>query len=259
MNLLDGIKKNNTSVSINVPKYYDTSYNSNLDVFTMITRFNYEPNIINLFNNALIENEELALANLLYILDIREGKGERRLFKIIYKFLCNEYPNQALRILPFISELGRYDYLLVGINTKIEKETIEAIKNQLNSDKTSDIPSLLAKWLPSIRTHKKNNLLAKKLVKLLNISEKELYNSGMNIGKDILSTTINTLFFAFLGGIIAFFFWHYSESFEYIINYKVLVQEIVELLCCCIGSILVIPITSYITSLNLIKTGSKVD
>lgn len=92
-----------------------------------------------------------------------------------------------------------------------------------------------------------------------NISEKELYNSGMNIGKDILSTTINTLFFAFLGGIIAFFFWHYSESFEYIINYKVLVQEIVELLCCCIGSILVIPITSYITSLNLIKTGSKVD
>ena len=173
MNLLDGIKKNNTSVSINGSKYYDTSYNSNLDVFTMITRFNYEPNVINLFNNALIENEELALANLLYILDIREGKGERRLFKIIYKFLCNEYPNQALRILPFISELGRYDYLLVGINTKIEKETIEAIKNQLNSDKTSDTPSLLAKWLPSIRTHKKNNLLAKKLVKLLNISEKE--------------------------------------------------------------------------------------
>lgn len=173
MNLLDGIKKNNTSVSINGSKYYDTSYNSNLDVFTMITRFNYEPNVINLFNNALIENEELALANLLYILDIREGKGERRLFKIIYKFLCNEYTNQALRILPFISELGRYDYLLVGINTKIEKETIEAIKNQLNNDKTSDTPSLLAKWLPSIRTHKKNNLLAKKLVKLLNISEKE--------------------------------------------------------------------------------------
>lgn len=107
MNLLDGIKKNNTSVSINASKYYDISYNSNLDVFTMITRFNYEPNIINLFNNALIENEELAFANLLYILDIREGKGERRLFKIIYKFLCNEYLNQALRILPFISELGR--------------------------------------------------------------------------------------------------------------------------------------------------------
>ena len=173
MNLLDGIKKNNTSVSINGSKYYDTSYNSNLDVFTMITRFNYEPNVINLFNNALIENEELALANLLYILDIREGKGERRLFKIIYKFLCNEYPNQALRILPFISELGRYDYLLVGINTKIEKETIEAIKNQLNSDKASDTPSLLAKWLPSIRTHKKNNLLAKKLVKLLKKKKKE--------------------------------------------------------------------------------------
>ncbi len=81
MNLLDGIKKNNTSVSINGSKYYDTSYNSNLDVFTMITRFNYEPNVINLFNNALIENEELALANLLYILDIREAKRRKTSFQ----------------------------------------------------------------------------------------------------------------------------------------------------------------------------------
>ena len=79
MNLLDGIKKNNTSVSINGSKYYDTSYNSNLDVFTMITRFNYEPNVINLFNNALIENEELALANLLYILD-KEKEKEKDVF-----------------------------------------------------------------------------------------------------------------------------------------------------------------------------------
>ena len=39
--------------------------------------------IIRLFNNALNENEDLALANLLYILDIRGGKGERRIFKVI--------------------------------------------------------------------------------------------------------------------------------------------------------------------------------
>ena len=34
----------------------------------------------------LCENEELALANLLYILDIRGGKGERRIFKTIFEY-----------------------------------------------------------------------------------------------------------------------------------------------------------------------------
>lgn len=83
------------------------------------------------------------------------------------------------------------------------------------------------------------------------ITLKDLFNSGMNIGRDILSTTVNTLFFVFLGGIIAFFFWHYRESFGYIINYKALVQEIIELLFCFISSILIIPITSFITSFGL--------
>ena len=173
MNLLEGIKINNTITNTKGSKYYSTTYNSNLDIFAMITRFDNEEKIIKLFNNALEENEELALANLLYILDIRNGKGERRLFKIIYKYLCNNHKDKALRILPFISELGRYDYVLEGIDTSIENETISLIKEQLEKDLNSDTPSLLAKWLPSHRTHNKNNLLAKKLIKLLSITEKE--------------------------------------------------------------------------------------
>lgn len=83
------------------------------------------------------------------------------------------------------------------------------------------------------------------------ITQNELYNSGINVGKDILSTTINTLFFVFLSGIVGLFYWYYTESFEFIINYKTLCQELIELLCACIGSIIVIPITSYICSRNL--------
>ena len=45
--------------------------------------------IINTFNLAFNENKNLALANLLYILDIRNGKGGRRVFKTIFKYLCN--------------------------------------------------------------------------------------------------------------------------------------------------------------------------
>ena len=173
MNLLEGMKKNNTITNTKGSEYYMTTYNSNLDLFSMLSRYNSDEEIIRLFNNALNENECLALANLLYILDIRSGKGERRIFKIIFKYLCTNHTKQALRILPFISELGRYDYILEGINTPIEDTVIYLIKKQLEIDINSTNPSLLAKWLPSHRTHKKNNTIAKKIIKGLNITEKE--------------------------------------------------------------------------------------
>ena len=71
MNLLDGMKLNNTIINTKGAEYYATTYNDNLDVFTMLTRYNTKETIINTFKKALIEDETLALANLLYILDIK--------------------------------------------------------------------------------------------------------------------------------------------------------------------------------------------
>lgn len=85
------------------------------------------------------------------------------------------------------------------------------------------------------------------------LNRKELFKSGMNVGKDILATTINTLFFAIVAEFIGFFMWHYGSSLGFIINYKSFVQEIIKLFLCFIASILIIPITSYITSIALIK------
>lgn len=173
MNLLDGMKKNSTITNTKGAEYYATTYNNNLDVFTMLSRYNSDEELVRLFNNALIENEEIALANLLYVLDIRRGKGERRIFKTIFKDLCINHTTSALRVLPFIGELGRYDYILVGIDTTIENEVISLIKKQLEIDMESVNPSLLAKWLPSHRTHNVNSALAKKIMKKLNMTEKE--------------------------------------------------------------------------------------
>ena len=173
MGLLDGMKKRNYTINTKGSKYFSNTYNSNLDVFTMLTRFNPTDEIIRMFNNALIEDENIAIANLLYILDIRNGKGERLLFKTIYADLCNNHVECALKVLPFIKSLGRFDYILVGIGTKIEDETIELIKKQLDEDMNSDNPSLLAKWLPSHRTHNENSSLAKILMKKLGMTEKE--------------------------------------------------------------------------------------
>ena len=173
MNLLNGIKKNNTITNTKGSEYYASTYDSNLDVFTMLSRYSSNKEMIRLFNNALNESEDLALANLLYILDIRGGKGERRIFKTIFKNLCLNNPLCALRILPFIGELGRYDYVLEGIDTPIHDEVISLIKLQLDEDLKSEHPSLLAKWLPSHRTHNVNSLMAKKIMSGLNMTEKE--------------------------------------------------------------------------------------
>lgn len=173
MHLLEEMKKNNTIINKKGSEYYASTYESNLDVFTMLSRYNSNEEIIRLFNNALNENEDLALANLLYVLDIRGGKGERRIFKTIFKDLCINHASSALRVLPFISELGRYDYILVGLNTPINDEVISLIKVQLDADLKSEHPSLLAKWLPSHRTHNVNSKIAKKIMSGLNMTEKE--------------------------------------------------------------------------------------
>jgi uncharacterized membrane protein len=89
------------------------------------------------------------------------------------------------------------------------------------------------------------------------LKEKELFLSGMNIGKDILGTTINTLFFALLSSFIGFMMWHKEASLEFIINYQTFVQSVFELFIAFIGSILVIPFSSFISSKML--TNKKYD
>lgn len=85
------------------------------------------------------------------------------------------------------------------------------------------------------------------------INEKDLYRSGMNIGSDILSTTINTLYFALISTYIGFFMWHKGASIEYVINYKLFAKDVIQLLFAFIGSVLIIPITSYISSKLLLS------
>ena len=136
----------------------------------------YEKNK-NRFKNALIENDKIALANLLYTLDIRNGKGERALFKSYFSALIVMNKDCAIQILPYIPELGRWDYVFEGIGTEIEENVYELIRAYLMMDiknyNENKPVSLLAKWLPSIKTHNKKNYFAVKLAKKLNLTEKE--------------------------------------------------------------------------------------
>ena len=157
----------------------ESTLNFNLDMFAYSSRDpkqDYEKNK-NRFKNALIENDEIALANLLYTLDIRNGKGERALFKSYFYTLIEMNKDCAIQILPYIPELGRWDYVFEGIGTEIEENVYELIKAYFMMDiknyNENKPVSLLAKWLPSIKTHNKKNYFAVKLAKKLNLTEKE--------------------------------------------------------------------------------------
>ena len=81
-------------------------------------------------------------------------------------------------------------------------------------------------------------------------SRKELYNFGIQIGKDILGTSANTLFFAFFGGYIALLIWFkdLDYSFGEIINSKIFSSEMITIFCAGTGVALVIPVTAWITA-----------
>ncbi|MBY7144149.1 YibE/F family protein [Virgibacillus sp. NKC19-3] len=91
------------------------------------------------------------------------------------------------------------------------------------------------------------------------ISRKALFTSGLKIGRDILGTDTNTLFFAFFGSYLGLLIWFKDLSYTFgeIINSNVFSAEIINILCAGIGVALIIPITAWITSYSLVKQERK--
>lgn len=88
------------------------------------------------------------------------------------------------------------------------------------------------------------------------LSKKELFLSGMNVGKDILGTTTNTLFFAYLGGFLTLFIFFRGMSLGAIINSKIFAIEFTRIMLSGIASFLIIPLTAFITAF-IIKKNSN--
>ena len=92
-----------------------------------------------------------------------------------------------------------------------------------------------------------------------NLSKKDLFLSGMNMGRDILCTTNNTLMFAFLGEFMTLLIWFYKGEYSFleIVNAKTFVSEMIKILFSAVGCIIVIPITAYITTESLKKNNNN--
>lgn len=107
-----------------------------------------------LFKNAFEQDEAMAMKCLFYLRDILQGQGERRFFRVCLKWLAQTHPDAVIRNLKYVSEFGRWDDIFVLMDTKVEKNVVDLVREQLKVDLQSlEVPngavSLLGKWMPS--------------------------------------------------------------------------------------------------------------
>ena len=69
--------------------------------------------IIPAFTAAFVENKDLALRIVLHARDIRQGSGERQIFKDILRHLETVDGESACRLMDKVGELGRWDDLFI--------------------------------------------------------------------------------------------------------------------------------------------------
>ena len=91
-----------------------------------------------------------------------------------------------------------------------------------------------------------------------NLTRKELFKSGMNVGKDVMGTMTNTLILAYTGSSIPvlLLFMAYETSIAKILNLDVIATEAIRSLAGSIGLVLTIPLTALVSS-TLIKNSSS--
>lgn len=184
MNALQAIGKLlNCTQTENGDLAYKSSGSSCLDFFSLCggMRKNIS-DLERLFTKAYAENPLVAIKILFYMRNVRGGLGERKSFRVLLKELAKEYPETAKQIVYAVPEYGRWDDLLVLMDTPAKDEAISLIKRQIEKDKaamgkgenssTTDTKlcqsagsvSLLGKWLPSINTSSKESVRHAKIL-----------------------------------------------------------------------------------------------
>lgn len=122
--------------------------------------------LVSVFFAAYGENPNLAVKALLHLRDVRGGMGERNSGKVLLYFLAKSHPEIVRQLLPYFPEYGRWDDLLVLLDTPVETEVLELIKINL-----AEGNELCAKWMP--RENKSHGDIAKYLIQRFGLSPKK--------------------------------------------------------------------------------------
>ena len=179
----DGIKQELNSEKTfteNGAVAYETSGKSLVDINFAVSELRGASveDIKKRFSAAYFENPALALRWLFFARDVRQGMGERRLFRICLKWLDEIKPEVIKRLVPIVAEYGREDDLIELFDSSVSDVVFDYIKTKLEDDvdkmNNGKAVSLLAKWCPSSNTSSATTRkAAHQLIKKLGWSEKQ--------------------------------------------------------------------------------------
>lgn len=198
MSFLDNLEKNineinNLQTTENGAIGFRSTNHPLLDMNFKIPSYRTESveNIIKEYESAYKDNQLLPLLWMFFVRDPRGGLGERRLFRILFRWWSENNPEVARKVLEFVPEYGRWDDIIKATEgTPIWDDTCGLIKEQLHQDivnYSNDKPvSLLAKWLPSERTSsQKSRKLARKIAKGIGVPIKNYNRILVSLRKHI--------------------------------------------------------------------------
>ena len=178
---------------------YRSTRSECLDLFAAIGALRRESDkeITNRFLRAYAENPDLAMKTLFFARDIRGGIGERRVFRTILKWLASNEPRSLEKNIQYIAEYGRWDDLLVLMDTTCEGKALRHIKKQLAADcaalEAGESVSLLAKWLPSINASNEDAIRqAKRIARALGMNDAQ-YRKTLSVLRAKISIIENNL------------------------------------------------------------------
>ena len=177
--MLEKLKKEaNRTYTENGAVTHATTYSDCLDLFATIgaLRSSNEQEILGRFARAFTEDPDLAMKTLFFARDVRGGLGERKMFRVCLQWLAHNAPDSAKKNIPFVAEFGRWDDLLSLLGTPCEKDALELIRKQLETDweamDMGDDVSLLAKWLPSVNASNAQTVqYAKQIARFLGMTD----------------------------------------------------------------------------------------
>lgn len=93
------------------------------------------------------------------------------------------------------------------------------------------------------------------------LSRKELFSSGINVGRDMMGTMSNTLILAFTGSSINTLVYIYSYNYSYyqVLNMYSIGIELIQGISATLGVILTVPFVAFISSMFLSRRRKRLD
>lgn len=143
-------------------------------LFQMLVRDLEQREVRKYIRSAPEEHKEDFVVMAFQTRDVRGGKGEKDLFYAMLDGIFVRWPELVEPVVNLIPEYGSwkdlvklltYDFVDKSTTTLVIRATAKLVKEQFEKDKTSEHPSLLAKWLP--REDSKMKLQAKYFASIL--------------------------------------------------------------------------------------------